>query len=104
MEALRASGAPPDVAAARRREVAREVAGYLWKSLKGREARALLERELGPAARRDRLWWATFVPPALLAPARLAREALGRLRWGPFAPAEFRAARAVVDGLLAGRP
>ncbi len=102
MEALRGSGAPAEVAAARRREVAREVAGYLWKSLKGRAARSLLERELGADARRTRLWWASFLPPALLAPARLGRQALERLRWGLFAPAEFRAARAVVDRLLAG--
>ena len=104
MEALKSSGAPADVAAAHRERVAREVAGYLWKSLKPAAARALLERELGARARADRLWWATFVPPVLLAPARAAREALLRLRWGAFAPAEFRAAGELVDALLTGEP
>jgi glycosyltransferase involved in cell wall biosynthesis len=102
MEALRGSGAPPDVAAAHRVRVAREVAGYFWKSLKPAEARALLDRELGPGARRTALWWATFAPPALLAPARAAREAVLRLRWGAFAPAEYRAALRQVDALLKG--
>jgi glycosyltransferase involved in cell wall biosynthesis len=102
MEALKNSGAPADVAAAHRARIAREVAGYLWRSLKPAQARRLLERELGPAARSAALWWATFAPPSLLAPARAAREAALRLRWGAFAPAEFRAARKVVDGLLKG--
>ena len=104
MEALKTSGAPADVAAEHRARIAREVAGYLWKSLKPAAARALLERELGPAARFTGLWWATFVPPLLLAPARSAREALLRLRWGRFAPEEYRAAGAVVDALLNARP
>jgi len=102
MEALENSGAPADVAAELRARVAREVAGYLWKSLKPAEARALLERELGAAARGDALWWATFVPSAALAPARAARAAWLRLRWGALAPAEYREAGRVVDGLLNG--
>lgn len=102
MEALKSSGAPADVAAGHRARVAREVASYLWKSLKPAAARALLERELGASARGDALWWATFTPPALLAPARAARRAWLRLRWGAFAPAEYRDAARVVDALLAG--
>lgn len=100
MEALKNSGAPADVAAAHRARVAREVAGYLWKSLKPAEARALLDQELGASARSTVLWWATFVPPALLAPARSAREALMRLRWGPFAPREAQEALRLVNSLL----
>lgn len=100
MEALKNSGAPAEVAAAHRARVAREVAGYLWKSLKPAEARALLDEELGPSARSTVLWWATFVPPALLAPARCAREAVMRLRWGPFAPAEAQEALRLVNALL----
>ena len=102
MEALKNSGAPADVAAAHRARVAREVAGYFWKSLKPAEARALLDRELGPAARGTALWWGTFVPSSLLAPARAAREAWLRLRWGALAPREYREALVVVDGLLKG--
>ncbi|HXS99143.1 MAG TPA: glycosyltransferase family 2 protein [Elusimicrobiota bacterium] len=102
MEALKSSGAPAEVAAEHRARVAREVAGYLWKSLKPAAARALLERELGGRARGGLLWWATFVPPVLLAPARAAREALLRLRWSAFAPAEYREAGKLVDALLSG--
>ncbi|MBI4371716.1 MAG: glycosyltransferase family 2 protein [Elusimicrobia bacterium] len=100
MEALRSSGAPPDVAAEIRARVAREVAGYFWKSLKPAAARALLERELGPSARRSPLWWASFLPPAALAPARKARELFLRLRCGLFAPRALREAGQVVDALL----
>lgn len=102
MEALKSSGAPKYVAAALRARIAREVAGYLWRALKPDEARRLLERELGPEARATTLWWATFVPPALLAPVRAARTAVLRLRWSAFAPAEYREALRVVDGFLDG--
>jgi len=102
MEALKNSGAPADVAAAHRVRIAREVAGYLWKSLKPAQARALLERELGAGARSTALWWGTFLPPSVLAPARAAREALARLRWGVLAPSDVRDASRVVDALLAG--
>ncbi|NNN06090.1 MAG: glycosyltransferase family 2 protein [Elusimicrobia bacterium] len=102
MEALKSSGAPDDVAAALRARVAREVAGYLWRALKPDAARRLLERELGPRARATALWWATFVPPVLLSPARALRAAWLRLRWGVFAPTEYREVRRVVDGLLHG--
>ena len=103
MEALKSSGAPGDVAAEHRERIACEVAGYLWKSLKPAPARALLEREFGARARGTGLWWATFAPPALLAPARAAREALLRLRWGVLAPAEYREASRVVDALMSDR-
>jgi len=104
MEALKNSGAPADVAAEHRERVGREVAGYLWKSLKPVEARVLLERELGPRARATPLWWATFLPPALLAPARAARELWMRLRWGPLAPPDARAALRVVENIKRVRP
>ena len=102
MEALRNSGAPPQIAAAHRARVAREVAGYLFKSFKPAQSRALLERECGAAARGTALWWATFLPPFLLAPVRAAREACLRLRWGVFAPAEYRETSLIVDSLLNG--
>ncbi len=100
MEALKNSGAPVDVAAAHRQRVAREVASYLWKSLKSGAARTLLETELGPAAKRTALWWATFVPPILLRPVRAAREAAMRLRWGLLAPHEAREALRIVSRFL----
>ncbi len=102
MEALKSSGAPEDVAAVLRARIAREVAGYLWRALKPDAARRLLERELGPRSRATALWWATFVPPVLLAPARAARAGVLRLRWGAFAPRRYRDVGRVVDGLLRG--
>ncbi|MFI5360569.1 MAG: glycosyltransferase family 2 protein [Elusimicrobiota bacterium] len=103
MEALKSSGAPADVAAEHRARIAREVATYLWKSLKPAQARALLERELGERARGSALWWETFLPAAVLAPALAARRALLRARWGAFAPAEYREAGRVVEALIAGK-
>lgn len=100
MEALKNSGAPDETAAAHRRRIVREVAGYLWRSLKPVEARLMLDRELGPGARSGWLWWATFLPPGILGPARVARELWMRVRWGLLAPAEYADALAVVNGLL----
>ena len=100
MEALKNSGAPPEVAAEQRRRTALEVAVYLLKSLKPSQARVLLDKELGPRARRTCLWWGSFFPPRVWAPARALREAWMRLRWGIFAPAEYREALGVVESLL----
>jgi glycosyltransferase involved in cell wall biosynthesis len=100
MEALRNSGAPAEIVEEHRRRIAREVASYLWKSFKPREARALLAAELGAQSRRTLLYWATFIPPILLRPVRLAREVAMRFRWGPFAPDAAREASLVVAHLL----
>ena len=102
VEALESSGAPIEVRAQRRAEIAHEVAGYLLKSIKPTAARALLERELGPDARRTRLWWASFLPEAILSAARGIRESMLRMRWSTFAPSSYRRQRAVIDRLLKG--
>jgi glycosyltransferase involved in cell wall biosynthesis len=102
MRALESAGAPPEAAAEHRARVAREVAVYLWKALKPAEARALLEKELGPAARGSALWWACFLPPSILGVGRAARESWMRLRWGALAPAEYREAARIVASLTKG--
>lgn len=87
--ALKAGGAPPEVAARRRRELALEVAEYLWKGLKAREARELLKRELG----QDAPCLRTYLPRPLLRAARAARGLWLRARYSPLlAPPEYRAA------------
>ncbi|MEE8425083.1 MAG: glycosyltransferase family A protein, partial [Elusimicrobiota bacterium] len=50
LEALKAGNPPPEEAARKRRELAIEIATYLWKGLKPKEARELLKKELGEDA------------------------------------------------------
>ena len=81
MEALRASGAPPETAARVRAKVAREVAEYLWRDLQPAAARELLRREL--PSERGAAYWKTYVPAAALAPLKAARAGWLRLRRHP---------------------
>jgi glycosyltransferase involved in cell wall biosynthesis len=97
MEALRNSGAPPEILTEHRVRIAKEVALYLWKSLKPSQARELLEREVGPGSRKYILWWLTFFPATLLMPLRILRESLMRLRWGFLAPKQCRDALKIAD-------
>ncbi len=100
--AIEASGAPPQERLRVRKRLTGEVAGYWLKSLMPEEARRLLLREWGGAARSSLLYWETFVPAPLLAAARAARRAWLSLRYGPlFAPAEFRRAGEQIRSLLA---
>lgn len=99
--ALKAGGAPPETAERRRRELAVEVAEYLWKGMKPREARALLERELGEDARSCGLYAKTFAPRPFLSAARAARGLWLRLRYAPLlAPPEYRAAERMIRPYL----
>ena len=100
MEALKNSGAPPEILAEHRARVAREVAGYLWKSIKPAQARALLDKELLSQSKLTSLWWLSFLSPCVLAPARALREAWMRLRWEIFVPGEYREASKIVESLL----
>lgn len=101
MEALRSAGAPPEIAAAIRRSVAKETAAYLWKSLRPRQAREFLKRELGASARGTTLYWKTFMPLAMLRSARIARRLYLKVRYHPaFAPSDLRAAAGTVELLL----
>jgi len=101
MEALRSSGASPEDAAVVRASAATEVATYLWKSLRPRQAREFLRKELGEGARGGALYWKTFLPPVLLRPAKLARRLYLQARYHPaFAPAELTAAAKAIEPLL----
>ncbi|HAH05182.1 MAG TPA: hypothetical protein DCM05_01450 [Elusimicrobia bacterium] len=73
--ALDAGAPPPDVREARRREIALEVATYLWKDARPEQARELLVRELGDEARSMPLYRWTHLPAFLLAGLRAARRA-----------------------------
>lgn len=85
--------APPEVFAVRRRELAVEVASYMLKGLRPREARAFLLRELGDGARAVDLYRNTFIPRPLLAAGRLARRLALSAR--SLLPEHARAARRV---------
>lgn len=81
MEALRASGAPPQEAARVRKKIAREVAEYLWRDLRPAAAREMLEREA--PGERGGAYWKTYLPAAALAPLKCARAGWLRLRHHP---------------------
>jgi glycosyltransferase involved in cell wall biosynthesis len=91
--ALDAGKPPEEVRAARRRELALEVAGYLWKDLQPEKARAFLLKELGEAARKEALYAKTFVPVSVLRTLKQLRELRLRIRYSPLlAPPEYRRA------------
>jgi len=88
------AGQPSDEAfALRRRELALEVANYLWKDLQPAKARAFLLKELGDAAKREPLYVKTFIPLSVLRTLKHLRELRMRVRYDPIlAPPEFRRA------------
>jgi len=83
LEALRAGEPPPKVEAQFKRELAIEVAGYLWRAMKPEQARAFLVEALGKSAYRTEMYRRTFVHPALLSLGRKSRELYLRLRHHP---------------------
>lgn len=94
--ALDAGAPPPDEREARRREIALEVATYLWKDARPGQARGFLLRELGAQARSLGLYRRTFLPAALLSGLRALRRAA--LSLGGGRPPEV---QAFVDSTLA---
>jgi hypothetical protein len=72
--ALDSSGAGPAVKERMRRELAAEVALYLVKAARPRDARAFLERELGDAARRETVYALARLPVPLLRAGETARR------------------------------
>jgi glycosyltransferase involved in cell wall biosynthesis len=78
--ALDAGAPPPETREARRREIAVEVATYLWKDARPGPARVFLLRELGESARALPIYRWTFLPPILLSGLRAARRAALSLR------------------------
>jgi glycosyltransferase involved in cell wall biosynthesis len=83
LQALDASRPPPEVRERYRREIASEVAGYLWKSADPGAARAFLLRELGLEARRLPLYWACLLPPWALAAMKSLRRRWIEARFSP---------------------
>lgn len=101
LEALKNSGAAPELVEERRRALAEEVGGYMLKSLKPAEARAFLEAELGPAAKETAVWRWAGLPVPVLSAARAARAAWLKARFSPaLAPADYAAAAAAVQPYL----
>lgn len=90
--ALRCGAPPPEEERRIRLKTAKEVAGHLWRALKPAAARALLQREFGPKARHLALYWATFLPVAMLTLLRAARTLWLRLRHHPALAGAERAA------------
>jgi glycosyltransferase involved in cell wall biosynthesis len=77
--ALASSGATEEEARAVKRRVALEVAGYFWNDLRPAEARGFLRTELAGRATDTALYWLSFLPAALLSPAKSLRRLW--LRW-----------------------
>jgi hypothetical protein len=75
MAALVAGGTPPDILAAEKKKIVRDIATYLVKSMQPAKAREFMVRELGEAeAKTLPIWSATGVPASLLSVAREARK------------------------------
>jgi len=83
IEALGSSGASPQICLEVRKRMARDTAMYLIKAGLPCEARGLLEREFGGAARTTALYGLTFVPAPALHAGRRLRQAWLILRHHP---------------------
>ncbi|MEE8424392.1 MAG: hypothetical protein V3S11_01110, partial [Elusimicrobiota bacterium] len=91
--ALEAGKPPKEEAKRKRRELAIEIATYLWKGLQPEEARKLLKKELGGDAASHPLYRKTFLPGWMLACAKTLRTCGLKLRYSALlAPVEFKRA------------
>jgi glycosyltransferase involved in cell wall biosynthesis len=101
--ALAAGNPPQDVAKRRRRELAVEVATYLWKGLRPGDARTYLNQELGEEASSHPLYWKTYLPRPVLWALKSGRGLYVRLKYGAlFAPEDFRTAEKMIEPCLEG--
>lgn len=99
--ALEAGKPPKEEAERKRRELAIEIATYLWKGLQPEEARELLKKELGEDAASHPLYRRTFLPGWLLSSAKKLRELGLRLRYSEFlAPPDYRRAARLIRPYL----
>jgi hypothetical protein len=97
-----ATGAPPDILARLREDVAAEVALHLVKAGRPGEARSFLTETLGEKAKALPAWRLSGQPAWLLGALRDARASYLRNRYRPaFLPADYRAAWDVIAPLLA---
>jgi glycosyltransferase involved in cell wall biosynthesis len=100
--ALAAGGASEAQSRAVRERVTMEVAGYLWRGLRPAEAREFLRAEFGGRAPGTALYWLSFLPAALLIPAKSLRRLWLRWVFHPaWAGAEIREASRFIAPLLA---
>jgi glycosyltransferase involved in cell wall biosynthesis len=83
LEALHSGNPPPQVEAQAKRDLALEVAEYLWRALKPKEAREFLLKELGASARKTNLFRRTYLPFSILKLGRSSRELYLRARHHP---------------------
>jgi len=101
MAALVAGGTPPDILAAEKRKIVREIASYLVKNLQPEKARAFMLKELGEEAKALPIYKATMVPAPLLAAAKEARKAWLTVRHHrALATAQEREVYALIDPLI----
>ncbi|MBI5630316.1 MAG: glycosyltransferase family 2 protein [Elusimicrobia bacterium] len=102
VEALKACGTPAEILRQEKEKLVYEVADYLWRALKPKEARDFMLRELGNQAKDSPLYFKTFVPPGALAWAKSARRFYLMLRHHPvWASPEVREVYALINPLLA---
>lgn len=102
MAALVAGGTPPDILAAEKKKIVRDIATYLIKSLQPAKAREFMLRELGEEAKTLPIYKATGVPAPILSVAREARKAWLTVRHTrALASPEQREVYALIDPLIA---
>jgi glycosyltransferase involved in cell wall biosynthesis len=101
MAALIAGGTPPDILAAEKKKIVRDIATYLIKSLQPAKAREFMLCELGEEAKTLPVYRATMVPAPILSAAREARRVWLSVRHHPaLATAEQREVYALIDPLI----
>jgi len=101
MAALVAGGTPPDILAAEKKKIVRDIATYLVKSMQPAKAREFMLRELGEEAKTLPIYKATSVPAPLLSAAREARRVWLTLRHTrALATPEQREIYALIDPLI----
>lgn len=101
VEALKAANTPPEVMEVEKEKLVYEVAGYLWKSLKPREAREFMLKELGEKAKASPLYRKTCVPAWALAAGKELRKWCLIARHQPaFASAEIKEVYELINPLI----
>ncbi len=101
LQALKTANPPGESLEGLRKEVAADVAGYLLKDLRPLDARELLRKELGGAAKEHPLYLRTFLPvPVLRALKSLRRVCLQTRYSALFAPSEYKRAERLIRPYL----
>ncbi len=102
VEALKVSGASPEVLEAEREKLVYEVANYLIRAIEPAKAREFMLKELGNKARASPLYRQALLPAWLLAAAKTGRRWWLTARHHPFfASPELLEVYALIDPLIA---